>query len=253
MDASLIGGYLNPGLIAYAVVAVFLAGIVRGYTGFGFSALVMLSLALFLPPALIMPILVLLEIAASIHMLPGVWRQVDRRILGWLMLGTVIGVPPGVFLLATLPADQMRLVISVLVLLVTIILWRGFRLPTRGGWKLVLGTGLASGAIAGSAGMGGLVAVVMFLSISAAVEVVRATMVAFLMLQGIYTLGVAGAYDLVNAQVFLAAVALALPLFAGVVVGHRIFQVTTAGTFRRFVLLILAVLSVTGILRALLG
>ena len=86
-----------------------------------------------------------------------------------------------------------------------------------------------------------------------AVEVVRATMVAFLMLQGIYTLGVAGAYDLVNAQVFLAAVALALPLFAGVVVGHRIFQVTTAGTFRRFVLLILAVLSVTGILRALLG
>lgn len=252
MDASLIGGYLSSGLIVYAVVAVFLAGIVRGYTGFGFSALVMLSLALFLPPALIMPILVLLEIAASIHMLPGVWRQVDRRILGWLTLGTVVGVPPGVFLLATLPADQMRLIISVLVLLVAILLWRGYRLPTQGGWKLLLGTGLASGAIAGSAGMGGLVAVVMFLSITVSVEVVRATMVAFLMLQGLYTLGVAGAYDLLNTQVFLAAVALLAPLFAGIVVGHRVFQVTSAGTFRRFVLLILAVLSVAGIARAVL-
>ena len=39
----------------YGVVCVFLAAIVRGYSGFGFSMLAVISLSLLLPPAQIVP------------------------------------------------------------------------------------------------------------------------------------------------------------------------------------------------------
>ncbi|MCP1676957.1 putative membrane protein YfcA [Natronocella acetinitrilica] len=253
METSLSGDSLSLGLIIYATVVVFLAGAVRGYTGFGFSALVLLSLSLFIPPVVVVPVLLLLEVVASIHLLPSVWRHIDRRTLGWLMLGTIFSVPLGVYVLASLPAAEMRIIISLLVLTTTILLWRGYRFPGGGSQKLSFVTGLISGAMTGAAGVGGLIVVVMFLSVSAPVAVVRATMVAFLMLKDIYTLGIAGAYSLLNTDVFLAAIMLVLPLFAGVTVGRHLFNVTSPAVFQRFVLAILSTLSIAGIARALIG
>ena len=46
---------------------VFLAAIVRGYSGFGFSLLVITSLSLLMPPATFIPAVFMLEIAASLH------------------------------------------------------------------------------------------------------------------------------------------------------------------------------------------
>jgi uncharacterized membrane protein YfcA len=244
---------LSTGLMAYTVIVVFLAGIVRGYSGFGFSALVTLSLALFLPPAVVVPVMMLMEVVASIHMLPRVWRDVDRSTLTLLMAGSLISVPMGAYLLANLPDAQLRLVISAMVLSTTILLWRGYRFPMKGRKRLSFGTGLASGVMTGAAGSGGLIVAVMFLSISAEMAVVRATLVAYVMFQSSYMAGVAGAYGLMNLQTLAVAAVLTLPMFAGVAVGHRTFVASAQVTYRRFVLMTLMVLSVAGIARALFG
>ncbi|MEX0730127.1 MAG: sulfite exporter TauE/SafE family protein [Aquisalimonadaceae bacterium] len=252
MEPSLIGGSLSIGLIVYAIVVVFLAGIVRGYTGFGFSALVMLSISLMLPPSTVVPMLLLLEVAASIHMLPSVWRDIDRRAIAWLSLGSLVSVPLGLYVLTSLPEAEMRIIISLMVLGATLLLWRGFRFPAKGRTGLSLTTGLVSGGMTGAGGIGGLIVVVMFLSISAPVAVVRATLVAFLMLTDIYTLALASAFDLLNLSIFIMAGAMLPPLFAGVAVGRHVFAITTPAAFQRFVLILLALLSVAGIVRAVL-
>jgi uncharacterized protein len=244
---------LGSGLIAYTLVVVFLAGIVRGYSGFGFSALVTLSLSLFLPPSMVVPMLMLMEIIASIHMMPTVWRHVDRTTLALLMGGSLVSVPAGAYLLANLPDAQLRLVISAMVLATTILLWRGYRFPLRGRKRLALGTGLASGMMTGAAGSGGLIVAVMFLSISAEMAIVRATLVAYVMFQSTYMAGVAGVYGLINLQTLIAAAVLTIPMFAGIAVGHRTFVASAQATYRRFVLITLMVLSVAGIVRALMG
>ncbi|RLK51119.1 hypothetical protein DFR31_1035 [Alkalispirillum mobile] len=253
MESLVTSGELTPGIVAYATLAVFLAGIVRGYTGFGFSALVLLLLSLVFPPAAVVPVLLLLEIIASLHMLPAVWRQVDRRILTWLMLGSCISVPAGVFLLASLPDDMMRLIISLLVLASALLLWTGFRFRSEAGRGLVFGTGIVSGAMTGAAGVGGLIVVVMFLSANVSIVVVRATMVAFLLLKDILTIGVAGAYALVSTYTLLVAGAMVVPLFIGIKVGHRLFNVANPDRFKQFVLVLLMVLSVAGVARAILS
>ncbi|MBM3573374.1 MAG: hypothetical protein FJX52_13615, partial [Alphaproteobacteria bacterium] len=90
--------------LAFVVLALFGAAVVRGYSGFGFSMLAISSMTLVLPPAQVVPIVLLLEISASIHMLPGVCRQIDWRSLVPLMVGNALGTPVGIVALVALPA-----------------------------------------------------------------------------------------------------------------------------------------------------
>ena len=75
----------------FLAAAVFFAAIVRGFVGFGFSALTVASLVFVLPPAVVVPLVLMLEVAASIQMLPGAWRHADFQ---WL-LPTAAGVAVG--------------------------------------------------------------------------------------------------------------------------------------------------------------
>ena len=71
----------TPLLFAYVFTAVFLAGIVRGATGFGFSMIMIVLLTLFFPPAQVAPVILFWEVLASIGHLPFVYKQ-DRRSTG---------------------------------------------------------------------------------------------------------------------------------------------------------------------------
>ena len=48
----------------FLVAAVFFAAIVRGFAGFGFSSLTVASLFFVLPPAVVVPLVLMLEVAA---------------------------------------------------------------------------------------------------------------------------------------------------------------------------------------------
>src|SRR5437899_3364784 len=141
---------MSPLVIAYSVICVFLAAIVRGYSGFGFSLLAITALSLALPPAEIVPSIFMLEVAASLHLLPGIWRDVHWRSLAPLTIGCLIATPFGVYLLANVPAAPMQIAIAAFVLVATVLLWWGFALKTMPGpiASTVVGgaTGLANGA-----------------------------------------------------------------------------------------------------------
>jgi uncharacterized membrane protein YfcA len=81
-------------LLAAAIAIVFLAAFVRGYSGFGFSLLAITALSLLYTPATIILSIFLLEIAASIHLLPGLWRDVHWRSLIPLVPVRVLGHLP---------------------------------------------------------------------------------------------------------------------------------------------------------------
>src|SRR5215510_6849047 len=99
---------LSFAVIVYSLVCVFLAAIVRGYSGFGFSLLVITALSLLMAPAAIIPTMFMLEIAASLHLLPGIWKDIHWRSLAPLIIGCAIGTPLGVWLLANVPAAPMQ-------------------------------------------------------------------------------------------------------------------------------------------------
>ena len=177
---------LSPGMLFYAFSAIFIAAVIRGYSGFGFSALTVTSLSLILPPAEVVPTAFLLEIAASMFMLPMVWRSIDWQKLNWLVLGILAGTPAGLLFLAEVPQDPVRFTISGFVLVACYLLWKNVRIRSEGGRIRLLVIGSFSGLVNGAAGIGGLPIVLFLLAGSIRAEVLRATIVAFLFCSDIY-------------------------------------------------------------------
>jgi uncharacterized membrane protein YfcA len=96
-------------------LVVLLAGVVRGLTGFGFSALCVSSLSVFMPPSQVVPALFVLEIAASISLLKTSWPDVHwpwLRVLAW---GNLLFIPLGVLTQQSLPDNMLRLLIAVVI------------------------------------------------------------------------------------------------------------------------------------------
>ena len=81
--------------IAALVLITFTAGLVRGFSGFALSAMVMASAVLILPPVELIPICWWLEMSASLLMARGGWRDADRGVVKGLVIGSALGLPLG--------------------------------------------------------------------------------------------------------------------------------------------------------------
>ena len=243
---------LSPGMLLYAFSAILLAAVIRGYSGFGFSALTVTSLSLILPPAEVVPTAFLLEIAASMFMLPMVWRSIDWQKLNWLVLGILAGTPAGLLFLAEVPQDPVRFAISGLVLVACILLWKNARIRSDGGRIRLLVVGGISGLVNGAAGIGGLPIVLFLLSGSIRAEVLRATIVAFLFCSDIYATLLSGSQHLLSNELLTRSVLFLFPLVVGVAVGHRGFVKSSPESFRKFSIGLLILLSLAVIVRGLL-
>ncbi len=134
-----------------ALISVFLAGIIRGYSGFGFAMVAVTSISLVLPPIHVVPLVLILEVLASIKLVPQVWKDIDWHSLRWLLAGSLLATPIGVYLLANVPAEPMRISISLMVLVAAMLLLYGWAWRRMPGRPLILTTGVTSGILNGAA------------------------------------------------------------------------------------------------------
>ena len=244
---------LSPIISIYAILCIFVSAVIRGYSGFGFSALTVSSLSFVLPPIEIIPLVFLLEIAASINMLPMVWKEVDWKILKWLILGNVVGTPFGIFLLVNINQEIIRFTISILVFFSCILLLRQFKFSSNLGKSWTLGVGSFSGVVNGSTGVGGLPIAIFFLSASGGATLTRASLVAYLFFSDIYASLISGTQHIISLELFSRTLIFLVPMTIGIFIGHKKFVKTTQKSFRKFVLIFLVILSLAGILRSILS
>jgi uncharacterized membrane protein YfcA len=130
---------------AYSIACVFGASIVRGYAGFGFSLFAITSLSLVLPLADILPPVFMMEVAASLSLLPSIRKDIQWRALAVLWFGCLVGTPIGVKFLASVPAAPMKLALALAVLVAVGLLWNGY---VRKSFPTTIET-LATGGVAG--------------------------------------------------------------------------------------------------------
>jgi hypothetical protein len=237
--------------LAYAAACIFFAAIVRGYSGFGFSLLAITSISLLLPPAVIVPSIFLMEVAASLHLLPGVWREIHWRALTWLFAGCCLGTPFGVYALAHAPAAPMTLALAVFVLAAAVLLAQGYEMKRLPGRAATLTAGAASGLFNGGFGMGGPPVVLFFFSSPTGAVAGRASLIAFFLLTDLLGLGWQGWSGLITAATFWRAALFLPPLIAGVWLGNRSFKRADPSAVRQWILRLLMLLAVISGVRAL--
>ena len=243
--ASAFAGYVP---IALALLFVFLAAIVRGYSGFGFSLLAITALSLVMQPRDFIPAIFMLEIAASIHMLPGLWREIHWRSLAPLVIGTTIGTPIGVWFLTNIPPAPMQLALAAFVLIVTALLWSGFSLKAVPGTAASTAVGTSAGVLNGAFGIGGPPVIIFYFASPAGHAVGRASIVGYFLLSDLLGLAFQSREGLVTLRAATLALLFLPALACGVWLGARSFRRADPQVFRRIVLLLLAALAaLTGV------
>ncbi len=228
---------------------IFLAAVVRGYSGFGFSALVLLGGGLLLAPHELVPVLYLLEIAASLWLLHSARDNIDWRLLAPLLIGAAVASPLGLSWLAQADSERLMNAVSLAIGGCCLLLWRGHPAAVEGeprgptGALASLGIGALAGLVNGFGGVGGLVVAVYLLATRQPPPRVRGSMAALLLILGLYGL-LGGLYFGLFDRHSWQLAALGLPALAlGMLLGGRLFTRSDPARFRRALLLLLIALS----------
>ena len=242
---------LTPLGAIWMAAAVLVAAFVRGYSGFGFSALVIAASSLVMNPLHFVFAVVLAEAVMTLQSWRGLGREVDWRRVRWLMLGAAVGMPLGVAALTQMPEDWARALVSGYVLVMCLVLLAGWRMRAEAGRAPTLGVGVVSG-LANAPGMGGLPVAAFFAAQPMAAPVFRATLVAYFPLLDIYSIPLYWWGGMVTWDAFVAGVVILPMVFLGNWLGGRHFFAADPQDFRRFAILLLAGLATLGLGKAML-
>jgi uncharacterized protein len=228
-------------------VCALLAGLVRGFSGFGLSAVLVASGSFFVAPKALIPSAQALEVIASVWMIPSVWRDVNWKWLTPMALAYALAIPLGVATLAYAPADALRVGGCLLLLCASTCLLLNARPKLPDGFPLRFGTGLVAGFMAGASSLGGMVASVMLFAVSIPAKNLRATLIVLFFGSALYSLSWGAWHGVVTKATFVQSAWLAIPMLIGIAIGSRGFHVVSEAQFRKAVLAVLAVLSLAGI------
>ena len=133
----------QPGL-GWMALTIALAGLVRGFTGFG-TAMIFMPVAvqfITVPEAIL--IMALTGIGSSAALVPRAWRNGDRGEVASLALAAAVMVPFGLAAIAWLDPLVLRWVVSGLIVVTLVALITGWRYARRlgllgrlavGGWQ----------------------------------------------------------------------------------------------------------------------
>lgn len=231
-----------PALLAQAMalegvwvlgLATVLAGLVRGFTGFGSGLVYMPLAALVLPPAQAVAVLVLMDMIGPLPQIPRALRDGAPRDMIWLGLGMLPGLPLGALALFWLPPEAFRWGISLLALGTVALLvlgwqWRGSRGPAA-----TATAGFTSGLVGGATALAGPPVILYYMASPLPVQVVRANLMMFLLMVDLAL----AALLLISGQIVPWVVVLALillvPFTLATMVGAALFRPERAVLYRR--------------------
>lgn len=242
---------LNLSLQDFGILAVIvtLAGIVRGFSGFALSALIMASGVLILSPIELIPICLLLEFVASFLMAGGGWREADRGVVAGLVIGSTIGVPFGVMTMKALDVETSKLVVLTLVITLAAVQLAKVRfafLATKPGLYV---SGFMAGIATGLAQVGGMVVALYVLSQDAPAAKMRAALVLFLFISGFTTAITYTITGVLTGEALARGAALTVFAAGGVYAGQKLFTERLSQYYRPFCLTLLMSLAGLGLIR----
>lgn len=240
---------LTTGEALFALGAAFAAGVVRGFSGFALSALLMASLIIILPPVDIIAICLILETVATLLMGRGGYREADRKMVLGLIAGVIVGSPIGLWLTTSVPAETSKIIALGLILALALAQLGGFRprfLATRPG---LLGSGVAAGIVQGTAASGGMVVALYALARQAPAAMMRASLVFFLTLSILSNLIFYVLFGVMTEEAILRSLLMAPPVAIGVLIGAQLFSPRLQPYYRTFCLGLLTGLAALGLVR----
>ncbi len=145
----------------HVLLVVFFATLIRSTFGFGEALIAVPLLALTIPIEIAAPLAVLLSITVAIVVVAQDWRKIHMRSAGWLLAPTFIGIPLGVWLLASGHQRIVKTTLAIVIMAFSVYSLLSARLGARpprlerDSRSWLLGCGFLAGVLGGAYGMNG--------------------------------------------------------------------------------------------------
>ena len=237
---------------AAATAIVVLAYFIRGIAGFGSGLIAVPLLALFLPLTFVVPLILLLDLTASLVMGGLDLQRVQWREVGMLIPFSLIGVIVGTQLLVNLPLTPMLLILAAFILVFAIrsLLNLKGEKPVSAWWAIP--ASFTGGTVGGLFGTGGPPYVIYLNHRIQNKTLLRATFSALFFIEGAVRIATFFIAGLLMAQTVWWNALFALPLMLGALwLGGHVHTGLTQAHMTRLIGVLLLLASVSLTLKAL--
>lgn len=236
----------TPGL-GWLILTISVAGIVRGFTGFG-TALIFVPVAnVFLAAADVIAVMTITGIASLLALVPRAVKTAELRDISILGGAAVFTVPLGLWLLTQLPHETIRWLVAIIAFSMLSALILGWRYTGKINIRRLMGIGGASGVIGGMTGLTGPVVILFYLAKGARAAIVRANTIIFLAILDVVIVAnllIGGMMDM--RHVWLGGI-LGVPYFITSRIGQALFDPNYEKTYRTVAYLVIALAVMTGL------
>ncbi|MFC3616691.1 TSUP family transporter [Lutimaribacter marinistellae] len=205
-------------------VVSFIAGLVRGFAGFGSGLVLLPPTGAVLGPVAGITAMTVADLAGPLLIVRHAIRSVHLPDLARLLVSTALALPAGVALLLVLDPEVFRYVLSVVALVTLSLLVSGIRYRGAMTPPLIYTTGGLAGLLGGTVGVPGPPIITLYLASTLPAATVRATILVYLFAYDIYLLGIYALNGNLFIEALLIGALLAIPNITGNSLGAAIFR-----------------------------
>lgn len=242
-----LSGVVDTTDLIWLTCGVLVAGLVRGFAGFGSGMIIMPVAASVLPPVAAVTFMMMAELLGPLPNLPAAWREGAPRDVGRLMLGATLMVPVGILCLSHMDTTFFGWVVSVTVGILLLLLMSGWRYKGVLTPGLTVGTGGLGGFMAGFAGVPGPPVIMLYMSSGLPIAMIRANFLLYLLAIDVVMIAVFLVLDLFVWKIALLGLLAGIPNVLANVIGARLFDPTAVVLFRRVAYIVIAASALLGL------
>lgn len=224
-----------------------LAGLVRGFSGFGTAMVYLPFAAQVLEPVEVLVTLLVIDLIGPIPAVPRALRDGAPRDVALLGLGAFLGVLAGVSVLVHVSPDPFRYAVSLVTLALLALLASGLRWRGAVGGPMVAATGAVGGFFGGAVGLPGPPVILLYMARPLPPQVIRADIMLYLLLTDAIMFSVFAARGLLEAATLVVGLTVAPVYLAGVAAGSALFDPSRERTYRRVAHGIIAASALAGL------
>lgn len=233
--------------LVWLIAAVLVAGLVRGFSGFGSAMIIMPVASSVLSPVAAVIFLVSAEILGPLPNVPRAWRDGKPRDIGLLVLAAAATLPVGLWCLSILNPILFGWLISGIVFFLLALMVTGWRYSGVLTGRIKVLTGGLSGFMTGFAGIPGPPVIMLYMASTLPVSVIRANFNLYLVAVDLILFPVLWLNGQLDWAFVLLGVIAGVPYLLANMVGARLFDPNAERLFRFVAYAVIAASAIIGL------
>jgi len=208
---------------------------------------------IFLPPKIVVPIILIHSTLLTTVLLVGLRGEVDLKRIWPLIVAGIIGVPFGTYLLIGLDENISKIFIGSVIILCALAFLKGFKRKIKNEKLAFVPVGFISGLLSGSAKMGGPPVIFFFTNQGMNKQAFRANIIAYFMALSLVTLPSFILGGLITIEVIKYTTLFLPAMIFGVIIGTKLVTKVKENLFQDIALAIVIIAGLLSIVSSLCG